>query len=236
MKVILLQELKGQGGEGDVVEVKRGYAVNYLLPQKIATQATKGNLKQLELRKHNIAKRESERLDSADKILAALNDKTLVIPARVGEEGQLFGSVTSQQIAEKLQEVYGIEVDRRKIDQHAAIKTAGEHAVTISIYRDVKAVVKIEVVDENASEPEAEVEPKVKAADAEEAAVEEIVEQANEALEQVAEKLVEAVDAAEAEGADPEAAAEAAVEVFAEAEAVIDAAAAAAIEDAEQAE
>ncbi len=150
MKVILLQEIKGQGGEGDVVEVKRGYAVNYLFPQKLAIEASKGNLKQLELRKHNIAKRETERLDSADKIQEALTDRVLTIPARVGEEGQLFGSVTTQQIADKLKEDLGLEVDRKKIDLFAPIKTAGEHSITVSIYRDVKAVLTVNVVDENA--------------------------------------------------------------------------------------
>jgi large subunit ribosomal protein L9 len=239
MKVILLQELKGQGGEGDVVEVKRGYAVNYLFPQKIATQATSGNLKQLELRRHNIAKREAERLDTADKVLAALNEKTLVIPARVGEEGQLFGSVTSQKIAEALKEAYDIDVDRRKIDLHGAIKTAGEHTVTVSIYRDVKATVTVEVVDENA---EAEPEPVVAAPEASVTA-EDVVEQADAALKEAANKIVEAVDAADqdeqsadatedADAADT-AVADAAVEVLKEVEAVIDQAAASDIESAE---
>ena len=148
MKVILLQEIKGQGGEGDVVEVKRGYAVNYLFPQNQAILASKGNLKQLELRKHNIAKREVERLDSAEKIQTALADKEFIIQARVGEEGQLFGSVTTQQIADKLNEELGLEIDRRKIDLHAAIKTAGEHSVTVAIYRDIKAVLKVNIVSD----------------------------------------------------------------------------------------
>lgn len=152
MRVILLQELKGRGGEGDVVEVKRGYAVNYLFPQKMAIEASKGNLKQLEMRQHNIEKREAERLDSADKVQAALANKSLTIAARVGEEGQLFGSVTTQQIAEKLNEELGIKIDRRKIDLHAPIKSAGEHSVTVSIYRDTKAIVTVNVVDENIDE------------------------------------------------------------------------------------
>jgi len=156
MKVILLQEIKGQGGEGDVVEVKRGYAVNYLFPQKLAIEASKGNLKQLELRRHNIAKREADRLDSADKIQAALADKTLTILARVGEEGQLFGSVTTQLIAEKLHEEMGLEIERKKIDLHAPIKTAGEHTVTVTVYREIKAILTINVVDEKADLEEGE--------------------------------------------------------------------------------
>jgi large subunit ribosomal protein L9 len=205
MKVILLQELKGQGGEGDVVDVKRGFAVNYLFPRKIALEATKGNLKQLELRKHNIAKREATRLDSAEKVLAALDGKTLVMPARVGEEGQLFGSVTTQQIADKLLESYGIEIDRKKIDLHAPIKTVGEHSATISIYRDAKAVLTVEVVDEHA---EAEAAAEVVATEI----VEEIIEEAvaeEIAAEVVAEEIIAEIAEQAAEETDYDRAVEA---------------------------
>ncbi len=150
MKVILLEELKGRGGEGDVIEVATGYAVNFLFPKKIAIMATKGNLKQLELRRHNIAKREADRLDGADKLMASLEGKTIKIGAKVGEEGQLFGSITPVQIAEAIAENFNTEVDRRKIDIHGLIKTAGQHEVTISIYRDVKATLIVDVVDEKA--------------------------------------------------------------------------------------
>ena len=191
MKVILLQEIKGQGGEGDVVEVKRGYAVNYLFPKKMAIEASKGNLKQLELRKHNIAKREAERLDSADKVQAALTDKVLVIGARVGEEGQLFGSVTTQQIADMLGEKLGLEIDKRKIDLHAPIKKAGEHSVTVTVYRDIKAILTINVV----SETELAKEEALKVDSDEEAVVEESA--ADEAVDADESAAGEAVDADE---------------------------------------
>lgn len=220
MKVILSQEIKGRGGEGDVVEVKRGYAVNYLFPKKLAIEATSGNLKQLDLRKHNISKRETERLDSAEKIQAALGNKTLVIAARVGEEGQLFGSVTTQQIADKLKEELGLEIDRKKIEQRIAIKTAGEHKVTIALYRDVKAVLTINVVDEKAKDEVAK-------------KVEEILEESEEAVKAIANELAAASDALDEEvSAATEALAESVVEVLSETESVIDAAADAAIEDA----
>ena len=93
MKVILLSELKGKGGEGDIVEVADGYANNYLFPQKIAVAATKGNLKQLEQRKHNIATREAARIEEAQALKAALDDLSVKVEARVGEEGVLFGSI-----------------------------------------------------------------------------------------------------------------------------------------------
>ena len=150
MKVILLQELRGKGGEGDVIEVATGYAVNFLFPQKIAVEASRGNLKQLELRRHNIAKREELRLDTADKMLGALEGKVIRIPSKVGDEGQLFGSVTTAQIAEALLELHDIEVDRKNIETFQAIKTVGEHEVEVSIYRNIRALINVLVVDENA--------------------------------------------------------------------------------------
>ena len=146
MKVILLQELKGKGGEGDVVDVAPGFANNYLLPQKVAILATKGNLKQLEQRKHNIAKREENRVADATKMKETLDGALIKVVAQVGDEGQLFGSVTSQMIAEALKESTGIEVDKRRIELGQAIKTAGEHEVSISIYRTIKTTVKLRVV------------------------------------------------------------------------------------------
>ena len=176
MKVILLKELKGKGGEGDVVEVARGFANNYLLRQGYAVEATKGNLKQLEARKANIAKREEVRLADAAALKEKLASLTLKIKAQVGDEGQLFGSVTNTQIAAALQEQADIEIDRRRIELGNPIKVAGEHEVTISLYRDIKGVVKVMVGDiaedeEPAEEPaaeeavEAEAEPATEAAE-----------------------------------------------------------------------
>lgn len=170
MKVILLSELKGKGGEGDVVEVATGFANNYLFPQKIAIPATKGNLKQLELRKHNIATREESRLAEAAATKAALEAATIKVVARVGEEGVLFGSVTAPMIAEAIKAQTECDIDRRRIDLKAAIKTAGDHEVVVSIYRDIKANVAILVGDEASFAAEAEAEEAE--APAEEAAAE----------------------------------------------------------------
>jgi large subunit ribosomal protein L9 len=254
MKVILLEELKGRGGEGDVIDVSTGYAVNFLLPRKIAITATKGNLKQLELRKHNIAKREETRLDSADKLMAALEGQTVRIGAKVGEEGQLFGSVTPAQVAEAINGKFGTEIDRKRIDLHGVIKTAGEHSATISVYRELKATITIEVVDEKIlaaalQAASAEAADAAEAAGAEEAVAAESADEAAEAveaeeavavesvvetleavearLEDVAATLVEAAEAAESAGgdeADITAIADAAVEVLQDVERAIDAA------------
>lgn len=187
MKVILLEEVRGKGGEGDVVEVARGYANNFLLKKGMAVKATPGNLKQLEQRRKNIAKREEVRVNSAETRKGQLEAMTVTIATRVGEEGQLFGSVTAAMIADAIAEQNegGVEVDRRRIDVRNPIRTTGEHEVEISLYREIKATVKVLVVDENA--PEA----------AEEAA-EEAAPEAPEAVEEAAEEVAEAEEAEEA--------------------------------------
>lgn len=175
MKVILLKELKGRGGEGDVIEVANGYANNYLLTQGYAIKATKGNLKQLEQRKHNIAAREENRIAEANASKAALDALTVKVEARVGEEGVLFGSVTAAQIAEALKAQADMEIDRRRIEIKTAIKTAGEHTVQVSLYRDIKADLTVLVGDETTFNAPAEEE--VAEETAEEAAAEETAEQ-----------------------------------------------------------
>jgi large subunit ribosomal protein L9 len=186
MKVILLEEVRGKGGEGDVVDVARGFANNYLLKNNMAVLATKGNLKQLEQRRKNIAKREEVRINSAETRKGQLEAMTVTIATRVGEEGQLFGSVTPAMVADAIiaQSDAGVEVDRRRIDIRTPIRTVGEHEVEISLYRDIKAVVKLNVVDE-------------KAPVAEEAAAEAAEEAAEEATEEVAEATDEIVEAAQ---------------------------------------
>lgn len=159
MKVILLKELKGRGGEGDVIEVANGYANNYLLTQGYAIKATKGNLKQLEQRKHNIATREAARIEEAQALKAALDDLSVKVEARVGEEGVLFGSITAAMIADALKEAEDIEIDRKRIDLKNPIKTAGKHEVVVSIYRDIKSNLTVVVGNEEtftASESAAE--------------------------------------------------------------------------------
>ena len=171
MKVILLQELKGKGGEGDVVDVAPGFANNYLLPQKLAILATKGNLKQLEQRKHNI---EENRIADAEKMKAALEGATVKVEAKVGEEGQLFGSVTAVMVADAIKAATDLDVDKRRLELGHAIKTAGEHEVVYGIYRDIKVSVKLLVgnVDEPAEAEVVEVEETVEVVEEAEAPAE----------------------------------------------------------------
>jgi large subunit ribosomal protein L9 len=184
MKVILLGELRGKGGEGDVVDVAQGYAENYLFPNRLAIKATPGNLKQLEERRHNIAKREEKRIADAETAKAVLDGKTVKVDVRVGEEGQLFGSVTSQMVADAIKDQLGLEIDRRRVERNATIKTAGTHQVTVNLYREINATVYVVVGDVTEPEP------------AEEAPAEE-----GEAPEEAAEAPTEEAGQAEAEEA-----------------------------------
>ena len=158
MKVILLDELKGKGGEGDIIDVAQGYAENYLIPNKIAVPATKGNLKQLEERRNNIAKREAVRVADAEALKEKLDGKKVVVDAKVGDEGILFGSVTSQMIADAVKDQLGIEIDRKRIDLGKPIKVAGTHEVSVSLYREIRTSITV-LVGTDAAVAEVESEP-----------------------------------------------------------------------------
>lgn len=146
MNVILLTELRGKGGEGDVIDVAQGYAENYLFRQGIALPATKGNLKQLEERRHNIQKREIRRVEDAEAVQQLLEGKLIAIEdVRVGEEGQLYGSVTSTMIADAIASQLKVTVDRRRVELKSPIKQAGLHTVDVNLYRDITASLNVQV-------------------------------------------------------------------------------------------
>ena len=155
-----------------------GFANNYLLTQGYAILATKGNLKQLEQRKHNIAKREEKRIADAEALKSQLEGIKVKVDVQVGEEGQLFGSVTTTMIADAIKAATDVEVDKRRIELNRPIKTAGIHDVTISLYREIKTVVKLQVGDvvEEAPEAPAEAEEIVEVEETVEAVAEEDAE------------------------------------------------------------
>lgn len=160
MKVILTDELRGKGGEGDIVDVAQGYAENFLFPNKMALPATPGNIKQLEERRHNIEKREAERIAAAEALKAAIDGKSVTVDAKIGEEGQLFGSVTPAQIAEAIKAELGVEVDRKRVGRGNSIKTSGKHEVEVNFYREISATVTVlvGVTEEEPAEEETEAE------------------------------------------------------------------------------
>jgi len=192
MKVILIAEVKGKGHEGDVVDVARGYAVNYLLPRKMAIHATPGNLKQLEARMTNITQRNDSRRAEAEGLAGDINGKSVIIEAKAGEGGKLFGSVTALMIEEAIAAQLSADVDHKRMDLHRPIKALGDYLVSVSVYGDVKAEVVVKVVPEGAAAT-ATAEPVVEAV-AEEAEVEEATDEPSEAA---IEEVPASVDAEE---------------------------------------
>ncbi len=193
MKVILLKELRGRGGEGDIIEVSRGFANNYLFTQGYAVQATPGNLKQLEQRKRNIEKREEVRIADANALVEKLNGATVKVDAQVGEEGQLFGSVTAPMIADAIKDALDVEVDRRRIELGKPIKQVGAYPVDINVYRTIKATVNVVIEGDDVAEAEAAADAAGEAvADAIEAEVEAVAAEAVAA--DVAEQVEEALE------------------------------------------
>ena len=158
MKVILLEELRGKGGEGDIVEVAQGFAENFLFPNQKAQPATPGNIKQLEQRRRNIEKREAERIATAEAMKAAIDGKSVTVDAKIGEEGQLFGSITAAMVADAIEAQLGTAVDRKRVGRGNAIKSIGAHQVPVNFYRDITAavIVLVGVTAEAAAEEAAE--------------------------------------------------------------------------------
>ena len=142
MKLILTQEVSGLGSAGDVVDVKPGFGRNFLVPQGLATAWTRGGEKQVTQIKRARNKRSVRDLDHAIEIKAALEAAPIVISARAGSEGRLFGSITVGDIASAIRVV---DVDKRKIVLASPIKTTGRHEVTVRLHSDVLATVALDV-------------------------------------------------------------------------------------------
>ena len=147
MKVILRQNNEKLGNIGDVIDVKDGFARNYLIPRNIAFRATEGNLKALEEEKKQLARKEDKAAKDAEKISAQLASASLTITMKVGEDDKLFGAVTSQMIADSFVEK-GFSIDKRIIELEEPIKTLGIFEVPVKLHPKVTAKVKVWVVRE----------------------------------------------------------------------------------------
>jgi large subunit ribosomal protein L9 len=145
MKVILTEEIRGLGTRGDVVSVKDGYARNYLLPKNLAREATPGNLKSVEQERKKWALLAQQEQVDAQKAADAVKGMKITIAKRVGENNQLFGSVTANEIADAL-EAKGVAVEKRRIELGHPIKTLGTHDVDVRLHREVTAHIQVEVV------------------------------------------------------------------------------------------
>lgn len=165
-QVLLREDIDDLGARGDIVKVKAGYARNYLLPRKLAVQATASNVKQIEQERAALLKKEATERSTAEAQAEQMHRLSLDFKRRVGEHGLLYGSVTSMDIAEALKE-RGYEIDRRRINLREAIKEVGEYSVSVRLHRDVNVEIPVVVSDERSVKVDAPASPESAAASGE---------------------------------------------------------------------
>lgn len=154
MKVILTKYYEKLGDAGDIVNVKDGFANNFLIPNNIVLPATRGNIKQMEIVKTSLIKKEAKNIEEAEKISEKIDGALLKFKVNSSPEGKLYGSITNMDIAEKLLEVKKTEIDRKKIDLPEHIKEVGSYDITVKLYKDVKAMIIVKVDSDEYVKPE----------------------------------------------------------------------------------
>jgi large subunit ribosomal protein L9 len=148
MQIILIQDVNNLGGANELVSVKNGYARNFLIPQKMAVEASPSNLKQLEERLKQIKKKEDKMLADINKVIAALQDGVIKIDAKTGTSGKIFGSVTNVQIAKSIREQKNLEIDRRKIHILDEIKEIGTYKAKVDFGNGHETEISVEIIAE----------------------------------------------------------------------------------------
>ena len=146
MKVLLLQDVKSQGKKDQIIEVSEGYARNFLFPKKLAVEADNAALNELRNREEAKAHHKKEEINAAKETAAKLEGKTVVVKAKAGSGGRLFGSVTSKEIAAQIKATLGIEIDKKKMNV-ADIKNFGEYTAEIKLYQGIIAKVNVKVCE-----------------------------------------------------------------------------------------
>ena len=147
MKVILLEDVKSVGKKGELVNASDGYAKNFLFPKKLAVEATKSNLNDFELKQKAEAKRKKEELEQAQNMAKELENKTVTVKVKTGENGKLFGSVTNKEVAEEIVKQTGMEIDKKKVSIVDPIKMVGERTAVIKLHPKVSAEITIKIVE-----------------------------------------------------------------------------------------
>ena len=148
MKIILLKDVKGLGNKGDLVEAKTGYARNYLFPKNLAVEATPNNLKKWEEEGEIREAQEQKEIEEARELKEKIENVEVLIKAKGGSEGKLFGSVTNQDIANQLKKQHNLDIDKRKIDLKENIKNPGQFKLDVRVYPEVVASLNVNVVSE----------------------------------------------------------------------------------------
>ena len=146
MKVILLQDVKKIGKKGEVINASDGYARNFLLPRKLAMEATESSLHILNNQNEKLRKEKLAELEAAQKLASDLKGKEIKIATKSGDSGKLFGAITNKDVAEFINSQYKIEVDKKKIELKETIKTLGVRTITIKLYEGVIGNLKIDVI------------------------------------------------------------------------------------------
>ncbi|RRJ62894.1 50S ribosomal protein L9 [Paenibacillus oralis] len=147
MKVIFLQDVKGQGKKGEIKNVSEGYAQNFLIPRGLVRPATEGNVKTLEQQTAAEQKRKQQEKEDAIQLGKKLEEITVELKAKAGEGGRLFGAITSKQVADALEKA-GVKLDKRKIEMPEPIRTLGVTQVSVKLHPEVKSTLKVHVAEE----------------------------------------------------------------------------------------
>lgn len=149
MKVILLQDIKNVGKKEEIINANDGYARNYLFPKKLAIEATKDNLLKLQAKKTAETKKKNAEIEANRKIAKKMEEMNLIIKAKAGSNGKIFGGITSKEISEELKKQYNFEVDKKKIILKETIKNLGEFSVEIKFGDGVIGNLKISIQEES---------------------------------------------------------------------------------------
>ena len=149
MKVILLKDVKGTGTKDQIVEVNDGYGRNFLLPRKLAVEATAAAVNAVEKAKSAEKHREDVKRNDADELARKMKGKVVIVKVRAGEGGRLYGSITGQEIADALKAQHGVDLDKRKIELSEAVRTTGQSTITLKLSAGVAARMILNVVAED---------------------------------------------------------------------------------------
>ena len=148
MKVILLQDVKSLGKEGEIVNVNDGYARNFIIPKKLGVEANSKNMNDLKLKKNTEEKIAKENKEAAEKLAGELKAGQVALKIKVGEGGKAFGSVSAKEIAAAVKNQMGLDVDKKKIQLKETLKTLGTHMVPVKLHPEVTAELKVEIGEE----------------------------------------------------------------------------------------
>jgi ribosomal protein L9 len=147
MKVILLENVKGSGKKSDVVNVSDGYAKNYLLPRKLAIEATKAALNELNIKQNASEYKKNKLIEESKNLAEKLEAKKIIIYVKAGENGKLFGAVTAKEISDEIKKQLNLDVDRKKIVLNEQIKSLGSWVINIKLCHEVVAKLNLEILD-----------------------------------------------------------------------------------------